>query len=40
MGDEPVEEGAAGFELRDGDVLVDLVIVPMVPSLRSEEAPP
>jgi hypothetical protein len=25
MGDEPVEEGAAGFELRDGNVLVGLV---------------
>jgi hypothetical protein len=25
MGDEPVEEGAAGFELRDGNVLVSLV---------------
>jgi hypothetical protein len=24
MGDEPVEEDAAGFELRDGDVLVGL----------------
>jgi hypothetical protein len=25
MGDEPVQEGTAGFELRDGNVLVGLV---------------